>query len=225
MTPAIGDQLGTSAQPIDPLFGTLDGRALTLSQDSQAVDAGNPSILPADTSATDARGKERISGGVIDIGSYEHGYDLSDLIAFFFSEEIRANPALEATHYGLEADFDQDGTNTILEIAFGGDPTKPSTANLPFQEIGSLIIVFQLDERLAEFSYTMEGSLRLDAWTSGAAFVPLGLGQGYQRTAGDGSDFVSATQNGPLWTVRERITLGGEHEPRVFGQVRVRVSD
>lgn len=67
-----GDQVGTAAQPIDPLLGPLQnngGPTLTqaLLPGSPAIDAGDNSGAPP----TDQRGNPRIAGAAIDVGAFE----------------------------------------------------------------------------------------------------------------------------------------------------------
>jgi hypothetical protein len=66
------DLVGTSAQPIDPLLGPLQGnggptRTMALLTGSPAIDAGDNSGAPD----TDQRGFARIVNGTIDIGDFE----------------------------------------------------------------------------------------------------------------------------------------------------------
>ncbi|MEK6754211.1 MAG: choice-of-anchor Q domain-containing protein [Chloroflexota bacterium] len=77
--PAIGDQVGTNANPINPFLGPLQdngGPTFThaLSGNSPALNAGNPATPGNGDSAcltTDQRGIVRPQGGVCDIGAYE----------------------------------------------------------------------------------------------------------------------------------------------------------
>jgi hypothetical protein len=66
------DLVGTSASPIDPMFGPLQNnggptQTMALLPGSPALDAGDTSDAPA----TDQRGFPRIVGGTIDIGAFE----------------------------------------------------------------------------------------------------------------------------------------------------------
>jgi hypothetical protein len=70
----MNDQVGTSAEPLDPLLaplafygGTTETHALLFG--SPAIDAGDPSFAPPPT--TDQRGFARIQNGVVDIGAVE----------------------------------------------------------------------------------------------------------------------------------------------------------
>lgn len=56
------------------------------------------------------------------------------------------DPAKEATHWGLEADFDNDGQPTLLEFAFNSDPTDFASAFTP--EIALIT-----DSNALDFSY------------------------------------------------------------------------
>jgi hypothetical protein len=67
-----GDIVGTNSNPINPLLGELQNNGgpsdtHALLTGSPAINAGNNSGAPS----TDQRGLPRISGGTIDIGSYE----------------------------------------------------------------------------------------------------------------------------------------------------------
>lgn len=68
----LGDIVGTNSNPINPLLGELQNNGgpsdtHALLPGSPAINAGNNSGAPS----TDQRGLPRISGGTIDIGSYE----------------------------------------------------------------------------------------------------------------------------------------------------------
>jgi hypothetical protein len=70
-----GDQVGSTASPIDPLLGPLQnngGPTATRAPlpGSPAVDAGNTNLIPAGVS-TDQRGFARIVGAAVDIGALE----------------------------------------------------------------------------------------------------------------------------------------------------------
>ena len=74
---ATGDQVGTSASPIDPLLGSLQNNGGTtkthaLLPTSPALDAGDPANCPA----TDQRGMPRPGGGQCDIGAFERSIPL-----------------------------------------------------------------------------------------------------------------------------------------------------
>ena len=80
ISPGTGDLSGTAANPIDPLISTLqDNEGLTHTHlpicGSPAIDAGSPAGAPA----TDQRGKPRIHGPGIDIGSVESQEDPLDI--------------------------------------------------------------------------------------------------------------------------------------------------
>jgi uncharacterized repeat protein (TIGR01451 family) len=69
-----GDQVGTSANPINPLLGALAGNGG--STQTMALLPGSPAIAAGDSSAsnlpsTDERGLPRTLNGTIDIGAYE----------------------------------------------------------------------------------------------------------------------------------------------------------
>ncbi|MCQ3937288.1 MAG: hypothetical protein DPW18_09600 [Chloroflexi bacterium] len=80
-TPAVGDQVGTSANPIDPKLTPLQdngGPTFThaLTSGSPALDAGNPAVPGSGGGAclaTDQRGIARPAGSACDIGAFE-GY-------------------------------------------------------------------------------------------------------------------------------------------------------
>jgi hypothetical protein len=68
-----GNQVGTSAHPIDPKLGPLENnggptQTMALLPGSPALDAGDNAYSPG---ATDQRGLPRIVNGTIDIGAYE----------------------------------------------------------------------------------------------------------------------------------------------------------
>ena len=73
------DLHGTPSAPLDPRLlplGWYGGPTKThaLAEDSPAIDAGDNTNAPA----TDQRGRKRIVGGIIDIGSYERGTGAHD---------------------------------------------------------------------------------------------------------------------------------------------------
>ncbi len=108
IAPTDGDQIGTSASPINPRLGSLidiGGPTFThaLSTYSPAVNAGNPAIPGSGGTAclaTDQRGVSRPQGGACDIGAYEGS-------AFLVSSIIRADPAptvAEVVHFTVAFD-------------------------------------------------------------------------------------------------------------------------
>jgi hypothetical protein len=71
---ANGDQVGTSASPINPLLGPLQDNGgptptMALLPNSPAIDAGDS--MASGLPSTDQRGYPRISGPAVDIGAYE----------------------------------------------------------------------------------------------------------------------------------------------------------
>ncbi|MFN2476028.1 MAG: beta strand repeat-containing protein [Chthoniobacterales bacterium] len=71
----MGDQVGTSASPIDPklaVLGSYNGPTQTLGlvSNSPAINAGNPNF-DATTLPKDQRGMARVRAGRLDIGAYE----------------------------------------------------------------------------------------------------------------------------------------------------------
>lgn len=71
ITPATGDQIGTDANPIDPLLGPLQDNGGNT--DTHALLDGSPAFESGDPNCTgdDQRGVSRPQGDVCDIGSFE----------------------------------------------------------------------------------------------------------------------------------------------------------
>lgn len=103
---------------------------------------------------------------------------------FHFGTDL-ADPAKEGTHWGIEADLDLDGQNTLLEFASNTDPAISSSSFLP--EITGNIdptdnrpyiditIRRWLDSTSAGISYGLEKSSTLSGWnTNGLEVEELG---------------------------------------------------
>jgi|CXWL01.1.fsa_nt_gi hypothetical protein len=122
-TPTTGDQIGTSASPINPFMGSLqDHGGLTLTHalysNSPALNAGNPAIPGSggDTClGTDQRGVARPVGSACDIGAYEGSITVATSIT-----RVNPNPTgAAAVNYAVkfsEAVTNVDITDFSLEM-------------------------------------------------------------------------------------------------------------
>ena len=122
---AMGNLIGTSTSPIDPLLGDLannGGPTLThaLLPGSPAINAGG--AVSVDIGDTDQRGEDRIADGQIDIGAFESDstFLLGDVNRDGFVTFLDIAPfigVLSANGDQDEADTNRDGAVTFLDIA------------------------------------------------------------------------------------------------------------
>lgn len=196
------DLIGSSERPNNPEFSYGDDFPLKLLPNSKAINAGDPAFDDS-TITTDFRGAARVIDDRIDIGAYEApALTITNLfLDFFQSTPDLADPEVDANGNGLA---------NLADLALGNDPAEnaqPSGNPKSMVDEGKgLVIEFPLNERLTEIEYAVQGSPTLESWVTGATYKPKGAGEGFERTAGAGGTFVSATQDGPVWTIRERIS-------------------
>ncbi len=85
-----------------------------------------------------------------------------------FSEAELADPTLEATLWGDEADPDRDGLPNLLEYALNGNPRSADSADLLRSFRDGTDLVFQFTKHREELIYRVEASPTLapESWTS-----------------------------------------------------------
>jgi hypothetical protein len=118
-----GNQVGTAANPIDPLLGVMQTNggptpSLALLPGSPATDAGTNSGVPA----TDQRGFRRVVNGVADIGAYEYQPPATTTTLTSNSNPSDFNQAVTFT---AQVAGDAPGSNTptgTLTFSDGGNP-------------------------------------------------------------------------------------------------------
>lgn len=126
------------------------------------------------------------------------------------------DPSKEATHWGLEADYDNDGQSTLLEFAFNSDPTDPSSSfAVEFEPVfdgddstSAFNIIFRRWREANGLTYANEYTQDLSDW-AGAPFTAQLIGQPVAN--GDGTE-----------TVTIRIT---PESPNDRSFVRLRIDD
>ncbi len=91
----------------------------------------------------------------------------------YFTAAQLANPALQATHWGDQADLDGDGLNTLLEFAFGTAPDNAASHAPLLSSSGTepsgdryLDLSFRRWKNFNNISYAIEASTDLTDWTS-----------------------------------------------------------
>jgi hypothetical protein len=126
---AIGDLVGTSTNPIDPLLSPLQdngGPTLThaLLPGSPAINAGDPNFIDL---LFDQRGFERILRGRIDIGAFESDLEpITNTVPIATNDFISTNEDTAVSIHVLANDSDADGDALILSIP--GTPANGTAA-------------------------------------------------------------------------------------------------
>lgn len=208
-----------------PVVYYKPGEVFSLLAYSPGVNQGNPELsiggYPVDMDR-DAVGNTR-RADTIDIGAIEVGYERLAV--------------LEALLNAENGDENENGIPDAIDVMGGIDPYKNEQAKPPLQTVSAAeappaavartlfmpaeaasrgpgdstaVVELRLDER-ADF---MEGTLQYSAnrldWTDLATYRPLGIGEGYERTAVAGGDPADHSQAGYGWFIREEIPYTGE---------------
>jgi hypothetical protein len=189
-----GDQVGTSASPLNPVLGPLQNnggptQTMALLPGSPALDAGSNALLPAGLT-TDQRGFARISGAAVDIGAYEKQLPtLSTAPLPDGTYGAAYGQILTATEGGYQGTFS-------FAVTAGTPPPGMSMTSGVFG-----LVLTGTPTSAGSFSFTVTA-------TDSAGFS---ASQSYTLTIDKADLFVTATSNSKTYgqTASDTGTLGG----------------
>lgn len=99
-----------------------------------------------------------------------------DWAADEFSAGVLANPALEATVWGQDADPDRDGHNNLLEMLFGLNPNQSDTIPLVFTRISATqySVTFPQSADFPADEIQVQWSTNVAGWSSNGVAISSG---------------------------------------------------
>jgi hypothetical protein len=139
-----------------------------------------PGVYQLRVTATDAEGASTSSDVTLTIRSFDEPADppIAAWRRAHFSGEALADPTMETSLWGLDADPDGDGTINLLEYAFDLDPLTPDIAGLPrpafvtINGVEYLAITFRRNPAADDVVFTPQASSDLQTWSTG--MIPVG---------------------------------------------------
>jgi hypothetical protein len=218
LTATTGDQVGSDANPINPLLRPLQdtgGPTLihALMPGSPAIDAGNPAMSGSDESAclaTDQRGVTRPQGDRCDIGAYEYAApgSLARLVIQNGDEQQTA-PNMAFTHPLTVAALDSQGSPVSgVSVTFTAPASGPSATFADTQDRNTTSITDADGVATASLltANSLLGAYTVAASTSGVEAVYFNLQNKAWFVATGGSDSNScSTPDSPCGTINGAI--------------------
>jgi hypothetical protein len=132
-----------------------------LTATSPAKDSGDSATFPFTpaTGETDFRGRNRIAGGRVDIGAYEHMTLLQEWRDIHFSLPDGGAGA------GADEDPDHDGASNLIEYSQGMNPVLPDPAELPSISRTAESLRFTYRKSAPDLSYAVESGESPGPWS------------------------------------------------------------
>ncbi len=225
LTATTGDQVGSNANPIDPLLRPLQdtgGPTLiyALMPGSPAIDAGNPAMSGSDESAcldTDQRGVTRPQGDRCDIGAYEYAApgSLARLVIQNGDEQQTA-PNMAFTHPLTVAALDSQGSPVSgVSVTFTAPASGPSGTFADTQDRNKTSITNADGVVTASLltANSLLGAYTVTASASGVEAVYFNLQNKAWFVATGGSDSNScSTPDSPCGTINGAIEKAAADE-------------